>query len=164
MMLPVRAARANDAEAMAGLLNEIIAIGGTTAYEEFFDRSTMIGRYIEAPNLISCVVVEADGSIAGFQGLFRPVPEDPMPPTWAFIATFTRIGRTGSGVGRALFAETLKAARAANVSVIDATIRADNSGGLGFYSRLGFKDYGRLRSIPLKDGTPVDRIRKRFDL
>jgi L-amino acid N-acyltransferase YncA len=164
MILSVRTARLDDAEAMAELLNEIIAIGGTTAYEEPFDRSAMIDRYVEAPNLISCLVAENEGSIAGFQGLFRPIPEDPMPPNWAFIATFARLGRTGSGVGRALFAETLVAARAANVSAIDATIRADNSAGLGFYARMGFRDYDRLLSVPLRNGTPVDRIRKRFNL
>jgi GNAT superfamily N-acetyltransferase len=164
MTMLVRSALVDDAEEMASLLNEIIAIGGTTAYEDFFDRGAIIERYVAAPNLVSCVVAIGAGSIDGFQGLFRPVPEDPMPPGWAFIATFARAGRTGGGVGRALFAETLKRAQAAKVAVIDATIRADNDSGLGFYTRMGFKDYDRLRGVPLKDGTPVDRIRKRFDL
>jgi ribosomal protein S18 acetylase RimI-like enzyme len=48
--------------------------------------------------------------------------------------------------------------------VIDATIRADNTGGLAFYSRQGFVDYDRLVGVPLEDGTPVDRLRKRFDI
>jgi hypothetical protein len=47
---------------------------------------------------------------------------------------------------------------------INATIRADNVGGLAFYSRLGFTDHGISRAVPLRDGTPVDRVSKRFIL
>ncbi len=160
----MRPATVDDAAEMAALLNSIIAIGGTTAYEEPFDRQSMIAAYVAAPNLLCSTVAEDVGFLLGFQGLFHPTPDDPMPAGWAFIATFARPGRTRGGVGRALFAETLRIARAAGVKTIDATIRTDNVSGLGFYARLGFVDYGRLRAVPLKDGTPVDRIRKRFDL
>lgn len=160
----LRPATVEDAAEMAALLNEIITIGGTTAYEEFFDRQSMIAAYVAAPNLICCTVAEEAGLLLGFQGLFHPIPDDPMPAGWAFIATFARSRRQGGGVGRALFGETLRYAHAARVKTIDATIRADNDSGMGFYARLGFRDYGRLKAVALKDGTPVDRIRKRFDL
>jgi len=68
------------------------------------------------------------------------------------------------GIGQKLFSATRFAAKAAEVKTIDATIRADNVGGLKYYSGLGFTDYDVLKQIPLNDGTPVDRIRKRFDL
>jgi RimJ/RimL family protein N-acetyltransferase len=68
------------------------------------------------------------------------------------------------GVGGALFARTLRAAREAGITAIDATIRADNTGGLAFYARLGFVDYDRMVGVPLRNGAPVDRIRKRFDI
>lgn len=164
MTATIRPARPDDAAEMAALLNEIIAIGGTTAYEDPFDEAAMRESYVTAPSLICCTVAESDGVILGFQGLFRPLPDDPLPADWASIATFARIGRAGGGVGRALFTETLRLARANGVATIDATIRADNASGLGFYSRMGFRDYGRLIGVPLKDGTPVDRVRKRFDI
>ena len=164
MNLTTRPATPKDATAMAALLNEIIAIGGTTAYEEPFTTESMDHHYVSAPNLIACTVAEQDGELLGFQGLFWSEEEDPRLAGWAFIATFARVGRTGGGVGRALFAQTVKAARGASVRTIDATIRADNTSGLAFYSRMGFTDYGRLAGVPLKDGTPVDRIQKRFDL
>ena len=164
MNLTTRPATAKDATAMAALLNEMIAIGGTTAYEEPFTTESMDHHYVSARNLIACTVAEQNGELLGFQGLFRPDAEDSLPADWAFIATFARVGHTGGGVGRALFAQTVKAANGAGVRTIDATIRADNTGGLAFYSRMGFTDYGRLAGLPLKDGTPVDRIRKRFDL
>jgi L-amino acid N-acyltransferase YncA len=162
--LTTRPATTKDATAMAALLNEIIAIGGTTAYEEPFSGESMDDHYVSARNLIACTVAERDGELLGFQGLFWPTDEDPFPMGWAFIATFARVGRTGGGVGRALFAATVKAARGAGVRTIDATIRGDNTSGLAFYGRMGFTDYDCLVGVPLKDGTPVDRIRKRFDL
>jgi L-amino acid N-acyltransferase YncA len=162
--LTTRPATAKDATAMAALLNEIIAIGGTTAYEEPFSSESMDHHYVSARNLIACTVAEKDRDLLGFQGLFWPTEEDPLPVGWAFIATFARVGRTGGGVGRALFAETVKAAHSAGVRTIDATIRADNTGGLAFYGRMGFTDYDCLAGVPLKNGTLVDRIRKRFDL
>jgi GNAT superfamily N-acetyltransferase len=164
MTLTLRPAAVDDAADMAALLNEIITIGGTTAYEELFDPQEMTASYVTAPNLICCTVATQDRFLLGFQGLFHPTPDDLLPADWAFIATFARPMRQGGGVGRVLFAETLRIARAAGVKTIDATIRADNEGGLRFYSRLGFVDYDRLHAKPLRDGTPVDRIRKRLDL
>jgi L-amino acid N-acyltransferase YncA len=162
--LTTRPATAQDATAMAVLLNEIIAIGGTTAYEEPFSSESMDHHYVSARNLIACTIAEQNGELLGFQGLFRPTAAEPFPDGWAFIATFARVGRTGGGIGRALFAATVSAARGAGVRTIDATIRADNTGGLTFYGRMGFIDYDRIVGVPLKDGTPVDRVRKRFDL
>lgn len=165
MSLSVRPATPADAVAMADLINAIIAIGGTTAYEEPFDAASMDAAYISLPQLVSCFVAEAGGEIVGFQGLMRSFdPDDPLPDDWATIGTFARVGVQRGGIGAALFASTVEAARAAGVAVIDATIRADNTGGLAFYTRRGFVDYARLVGVPLKDGTPVDRVRKRFEI
>lgn len=163
--LTVRAAQPADAAEMAELLNEIIAAGGTTAYEEPFDAPMMDEHYVSGPDVVCCTVAERDGRIVGFQGLFWPHgPDDPFPPRWAIIATFAKRGETGGGIGTALFARTRERAKAAGVVTIDATIRADNLGGLAYYARMGFADYDRLVAVPLKDGTPVDRVRTRLDL
>jgi len=164
MTLSTRRATTDDAPAMAVLINEIIAIGGTTAYEDLFTPEGMDHEFISPPYLLSCTLVEDEGRLLGFQVLLWPNAEEPFPDGWAYIGTYARVGHTGSGIGRTLFAETLKAARAAGVKSIDATIRADNTGGLAFYSRMGFVDYDRKVGVPLKDGTLVDRVRKRFDL
>lgn len=165
MSLTVRHATHADAAAMAELINAIIAIGGTTAYEEPFDAMSMDAAYISLPQLVSCFVAEIDGRIVGFQGLMRSFDDDdPFPDDWGIIGTFAEVGLVRRGVGAALFARTVEAARAASIRTLDATIRADNTGGLAFYSRLGFQDYHRLLARPLKDGTPVDRIRKRYEV
>jgi L-amino acid N-acyltransferase YncA len=164
MTLTTRRAAPGDAEKMAALINEIIEIGGTTAYETPFDRDAADEEFISAPHVISSIVAEENGKLLGFQILLGSTEEEPMPPGWGAIGTYARVGQTRGGVGRTLFEETLKAARAAGVRTIDATIRADNAGGLAFYSRMGFVDYDRRAGVPLKNGTRVDRVRKRFDL
>ena len=160
----VRPARLSDAAEMTVLINEIIAAGGTTAYEDPFTGDSMAANYIAAPLLIACHVAEVDGKVQGFQALWHPRPDSAVPDGWAIIATFAKLGGSQRGIGSALFEATKTAARAAGVTTIDATIRADNSGGLAFYSSRGFVDYDRLIDVPLKDGRPVDRVRKRFDL
>ena len=165
MVITVRPATSADAAAMAEMINAIIAIGGSTAYEEPFDAASMDAAYISLPQLVSCFVAEHEGQIVGFQGPMRSFdPHDPLPEHWATIGTFARVGLTRRGVCRALFTATVKAAREADIHVIDATIRADNTSGLAFYSRQGFADYDRLVGVPLTDGRPVDRIRKRYDI
>jgi len=66
------------------------------------------------------------------------------------------------GVGSALFPVTRVAAEELGLKFINATIRADNVSGLAYYAKMGFETYDRLVQIPLLDGTPVDRIKKRF--
>lgn len=149
---------------MAALLNEIIEIGGTTAYETPFTREAMEVEYITSPGVMSCFVAEDGEQLLGFQGLFSPNDDDPARSDWGYIATFADVRSTGRGVGRKLLAATIAAARDAGVSTIDATIRADNTSGLGFYERMGFRDYDRIVGVPLNDGTPVDRVRKKLEI
>jgi L-amino acid N-acyltransferase YncA len=165
MHVTTRPAVPADAPQMTALLNEIIAIGGTTAHERPFDDDRMLHHYIHPERHISTIVAELDQSIAGFQMLVWPDPTiGPMPDHWGFIASFVKVGITGKGIGRALFTATCAAARAAGCLHMDATIRADNASGLRFYSAMGFTDYDIFPAVPLRDGRLVDRIRKRFDL
>ena len=162
----IRAAIPADADALAALLSQIIDAGGTTAHLNPFDAPRMLNHYIAPPLAISCFVAQVGGTIAGFQALEWSDPNwpgpDSLPADWALIASFVHADFQGRGIGKALFTKTLAAAQCAGARCIDATIRADNQGGLAFYTSLGFTDYSRLRDIPLSDGTLVDRVRKRL--
>lgn len=162
--IKLRPATSEDANRLAALLNQIIKTGGTTAHLHPFDRERLLNHYLAPPSAISCFVAEVGGTIAGFQALEWSDPNwpgpDSLPPDWALIASFVDADFQGRGIGKALFTKTLAAAQSAGARCIDATIRADNQGGLAFYTSLGFTDYSRLRDIPLSDGTLVDRIRK----
>lgn len=163
MTLTVRPVQDDDADELAQLLNAIIARGGTTALEEPFTGASLAAAYLTGPDVICCfVAVEpATGRLEGFQTLGR-YPN--LPPDIGDIGTFARVGGTQRGVGSALFAATKSEARARGLSAINATIRADNVGGLTFYTRQGFVDHDVVEGAPLKDGRKVGRVRKRYAL
>jgi L-amino acid N-acyltransferase YncA len=163
MKIVVRPAEAADAEPLTELINAIIARGGTTALEEPYTPGKLNWIYLTGPDVICCfVALRAEtGEILGFQTLGRyPGLEAGL----GDIGTFACIGGQQKGVGTALFAATRERAAALGLAEINATIRADNTGGLRFYSRMGFVDHHVDKDVPLKSGAPVDRVSKRFAL
>jgi L-amino acid N-acyltransferase YncA len=159
----VRLVAPEDAPALAELLNAVIARGGTTALEDAFSPEQLAETYLDGPNVLVCLVAvdTESGRIEGFQtlGRYPNLPED-----IGDIGTFARVDGAKRGVGSALFVEMMKQARALGLSEINATIRADNEGGLAFYTKQGFVDHAVTVAVPLKDGTLVDRIHKRYPL
>lgn len=155
----IRRAVSADAEELSGLLNEIIQAGGTTALETPLSAAEFADWFIDGEFALVCHVAECDRLLVGFQSL--SLYGDP-PKGLADIATFARITPKKRGVGSALFPATRAAAKELGLEMINATIRADNVSGLAYYERMGFETYDRLVQVPLLDGTPVDRIKKRF--
>ncbi|WP_034853539.1 GNAT family N-acetyltransferase [Sinorhizobium sojae] len=156
----VRTARTADVPALRGFLNEIIRIGGTTAHETPFTNERFASHFLAGPGFVSCFVAEdGEGRPCAFQALER---SDGLPDRWVDIGTFARPHRKVPGAGSALFAATRAHARDAGFAAINATIRADNVGGLAYYSRMGFIDYKIDEAVPLKGGRRVDRISKRY--
>lgn len=163
MTLDVRPVREDDADELAELLNAIIARGGTTALEEPFTGPALAAAYLTGAEVICCfVAADAEtGRLEGFQTLGR---YPGLPDDIGDIGTFARVGGTQRGVGSALFAATKAEAKARGLAAINATIRADNTGGLAFYTRQGFVDHDVVEGAPLKDGRRVGRVRKRYAL
>jgi len=143
--ISVRPAEEGDLQAMCDLLNEIIAIGGTTAQRSAFDVDRMRGHYFAPPTGISCFVAVEGETVLGFQALEWSDPswrdEYQLPDNWASIATFVAPQAQGKGVGKLLFDMTRKSAEDAGVHAIDATIRSENLGGQVYYGGLGFEAY-----------------------
>lgn len=146
---------------MAALLNRIIAIGGTTAHEAPFAPEAVIAHYIEGAEQICCHLAEDDLGLIGFQSVGHNAA---LPEGWGDIGTFVTPDRQRTGAGQALFAVTRTAARGAGVKVLNATIRADNAPGLGYYARRGFVDYAEDPDFTLKSGARVGRVSRRFEL
>ncbi len=159
----IRPVTQDDAHELATLLNAIIARGGTTAFEDPFEPRDLADTMLIGPDVICCFVAadRSTGKLIGFQTLGR---SNKLPKDIGDIATFALVGGTQKGVGSALFDVVRTEARKRGLTAINATIRADNSGGLAFYRRMGFVDHAVARGVPLKDGTPVDRISKRYSL
>ncbi|KIC42816.1 hypothetical protein RA27_05615 [Ruegeria sp. ANG-R] len=161
-MIVVRPMMKEDVADACAILNQIIEIGGTTAFETPFSDALFVTSYLEGSDKVCChVALDNKGQVAGFQWLGT---RQGLPDSCADIATFTRRQPALKGAGRALFWETEKVARALGFTSINATIRADNTMGLSYYDKMGFRDFSVDYGVPLRDGTPVDRISKRLDL
>jgi L-amino acid N-acyltransferase YncA len=161
--LEIRDVALADAPELAELLNAIIAQGGTTALEDPFTPDRLARTYLVGPDVHCCFVAidAATGRLEGFQTLGR---YPALPDDIGDIGTFARVDGKQRGVGSALFAATRDRARQLGLTAINATIRADNVGGLAFYGKMGFEDHSVTPGRPLKDGRLVERVNKRFRL
>ncbi len=161
-MIHVRRAGGLDAAPMAALLTAIIVKGGTTAKTKPVTRHTLLGWMAAQPHKSAWHLAENDkGEVIGFQYI---EPHADLPADACDIATFVRLGSTGLGIGAKLFDATRSASHALGYRWINATIRADNAGGLAYYQSRGFETYARKRNVTLEDGSLTDKISKRFDL
>jgi L-amino acid N-acyltransferase YncA len=151
-----------DTVSMARLLNEIITTGGTTALVRSVTADD-IADWIATASERSAWHVALDDAerVVGFQWIS---PHPALPPQACDIASFVQIGQSGLGIGSALFRATSKAAKTLGYHWINATIRADNEGGLIYYQSRGFRDWARDTQVSLDNGVIVDKISKRYDV
>lgn len=160
--LHITRACAADTREMAELLNQIIDLGGTTAFLDPLTSSD-IQDWVDTAGArgLGFVARTEAGQMVGFQWV------DPHPTLGrdvAQIASFVRPGATGIGIGSQLFNATRKVTRDLGYAWIDATIRADNESGLTYYQSQGFETYRTDSTAQLSDGRQVGKISKRFDL
>lgn len=159
--ITIRRAGPLDARPMAELLNEIIAIGGTTAITEPATTDSFRTYMEESRRSAWHLAEDAGGEVLGFQWINQI---ESLPPEAASIATFSKVGKTKLGIGSKLFAVTVQAARDLGYTWINADIRADNQGGLTYYQSRGFETYATKTGVTLPCGLVVDKVLKRFDL
>lgn len=151
-----------DQGSMARLLNAIIEKGGTTALTRpVTGRDIADWMAVQAPRSAWHVALDEAEQVVGFQWI---TPHENLPPEAVDVATFVALGQSGLGIGSALFDATRKAARDLGYQWINATIRADNEGGLTYYQSRGFRDWAYDEGVRLDSGLIVDKISKRFDL
>jgi L-amino acid N-acyltransferase YncA len=161
-MIRVRRAMPLDTPSMARLLNRIIEAGGTTALTRPVTADDLANWMRYEPGRSAWHVALDDAErVVGFQWI---QPHEHLPAKSADIATFVQTGQTGLGIGSALFEATKKAAKSLGYEWINATVRADNSGGLTYYQSRGFRDWHLDEAVRLDSGLVVDKISKRFDL
>ena len=137
----VREAMASDASAMSQILRDILAVWKSDRPSSI---SHVIAHYVEHPERLSCsVAVDRSGAVLGFQSLKRAEEGNAygLPAGWGIIGTYVDAKAAGRGVGKALFASSLDAARKADLKEIDATIGENNLSGLAYYDAIGFRTY-----------------------
>jgi L-amino acid N-acyltransferase YncA len=161
-MIKVRNPIPLDAPHMARILNEIIEIGGTTAMTRPITGDDLIERMAANPGKSAWqVALDDTETVVGFQWIG---PHTELPSKSCDIATFVQVGRTQLGIGSALFDATKAAAKALGYVWINATIRADNTGGLTYYQSRGFRDWHFDQGVALASGQVVNKISKRYDI
>lgn len=153
----IRRATEDDASAMSRVLREIIALTGRSRPH---DPAFALSHYIAAPDGILCSVAVDDDGVMGFQSLKRAGASNRynLPEGWGIIGTHISPRAHRRGVGKALFANSLKAAYEAGLPRIDATIGADNPMGLRYYEAMGFRTYREGDGLVQKlfELTPAD--------
>ena len=153
----IRPAAATDAVAMTGVLNQIIAIGGTTAHETPKSAQQVLADYVTGPDVLSSVVTLVEDRLIGWQSVGRWQDE-------AHIGTFVAPDVQAKGAGAAMFALTCDTVQKAGVPYLVASIRADNDPGLRYYARMGFTDFASEPHFALSTGQIVGRTHRRFDV
>ena len=153
----IRPATASDAFAMTQILNQIIAIGGTTAHETPKSAQQVLADYVTGPDVLSSVVTLVEDRLIGWQSVGRWQDE-------AHIGTFVAPDVQAKGAGSAMFALTCDIVQKAGVPYLVASIRADNEPGLRYYARLGFADFAAEPHFALSTGQIVGRVHRRLDV
>ncbi|MFF2520745.1 GNAT family N-acetyltransferase [Streptomyces liangshanensis] len=159
----VRPARSGDTEAIREIRNH--AIEHSTALWTQTPQSPAEGAAWLAAHLErgSAFVADVDGEVAGFAVYgpwrqldgFRHTVED---------SVYVREGRHGLGIGSALLAVLIDAAREAGHHVVVAGIEAENASSIRLHERHGFDNVGTVPEVGTKFGRWLDLTTMRLPL
>lgn len=157
MTFVVRAMTIEDVPACVVIINHTISLGGSSAYEDPYAEADFAAHYFEEAEVSN--VVLKDHRIVGFQGAFE------VEPGVFSIGSFTDQLNPARGAGAAMFEKTRVDCKRLGGTSIIAKITEDNTGGLVYYSKMGFvDDYVKPADHTRPDGRTVDRIVKRYPL
>ncbi|HEU4687914.1 MAG TPA: GNAT family N-acetyltransferase [Vicinamibacterales bacterium] len=160
MALLIRDVTPDDAEAVVGILNPIIAARVYTVFDAPFtvdDERDYILRF-PLRGVWKVAVRQPDGEVVGFQVL------EPFGPyTSAFdhvgsLGTYVALDQRRQGIAAALFSATFRAARQKGFEKIFTFVRADNPAALAAYTRQGFTVIGTARRHAKIDGRYIDEV------
>ena len=157
MELTVREAVPDDAAAIAGILNPIIAARVYTALDTTFsvaEERAFIERF-PSRGIFHVATTRIDGRIVGFQNI------EPFADLRAFdhvgvIGTWVDLQSRRLGVATRLFEETFAAAYGKGYRKLFAYVRTDNPAALAAYQRHGFEIIGVARKHARIDGRYID--------
>ena len=140
--MTVRPATEADLEAVVDLLEAVVAEGRWLGAEPPIDRAEHLERLREGlsePSRRALLVAEADGTVVGHLGLGL------ASYGVANLSMFVAAGWRGRGIGSALVAEALSAARELGAHKVALQVWPNNRAALALYTRFGFATEGVLR-------------------
>ncbi len=145
----IRPATPDDVDGMVAVLQALTTAGLRTRPD---DPEFTLNNYVQPPNGILCSVAVDNHGVRGLQALTRALENNQwgVTPGWGIIGTHISPDAARQGIGKALFAATIKAARDAGLAHIDATIASTNAGGLAYYEAMGFRTYREMNGAICK--------------
>ena len=160
MDLLVREVQLDDAEAIVGILNPIIAAEVYTAFTTPFTVEAEREYILHFPQhgVFHVAVCRHEQKIVGFQS---------MEPFATYTHAFDHVGVLGTyvslpyrrqNIGRSLFKATFEAARCKGYEKLLTFVRADNVAALATYLNQGFHIVGRAQRQAKSNGMYVDEI------
>ena len=141
MAIEVRPADVADIEDVLDVFEAVVAEGrwlGTQAPVDRVERAQRWRASIDDPRQEMLVAVE-DGRVVGHLGL------DVAPYGVASLGMAVAAARRGRGVGSALLAEAVAAARRLGAHKVALQVWPHNAAALSLYRKFGFVEEGRLR-------------------
>ncbi|KUM99567.1 acetyltransferase [Streptomyces yokosukanensis] len=159
----VRPARPDDVEAVRAIRNH--AVEHSTALwtqtpQTPAEGATWLAAHLERG---SAFVAEADGEVAGF-AVYGPWRELEGYRHTVENSVYVREGRHGLGIGSALLAALVTAAREAGHHVMIAGIEAENTASIRLHERFGFHHVGTAPEVGTKFGRRLDLTLMRLPL
>ena len=153
----VRAATAADVEAVVDLLEAVVGEGRWLGSEPPLDRREHLERLaaeLGEPGGSTLLVGETpDGEVVGHLNLSR------RPYGVANLSMFVAARWRGRGVGSALVAAALAAARRSGAHKVALQVWPNNRSALSLYAKFGFVEEGRLRRhYRRRDGSLWDAV------
>jgi L-amino acid N-acyltransferase YncA len=156
----IRDARPDDADAIARILNQVIAARVYTVFDTPFTVEQE-RRFIEAfPSRGVFLVAEStdDRRVIGFQNVEPFAAFTHALDHVGVIGTFIDLERRRQGIGRRLFQSTFDATIRKGYEKLLAYIRADNAAALATYAAQGFRVIGTARAQAKIGGTYIDEV------
>lgn len=156
--MKLRAARAGDAEGLAGIVNHYIR-ETTISFNETEKTAEDMAAAVTDRLVVGhgFVVAEQDGALLGY-ATYGPFRGGTGYRETLEHTVLLRPGAVGQGIGRALMAALEEEAHEAGVHSLIGGISAENSGGIDFHRRIGFIEVGRVAQAGLKAGRRIDLV------
>jgi ribosomal protein S18 acetylase RimI-like enzyme len=143
MTVRVRRASVDDGQAVADVLNSVIAEGKYTILDRAFsveEERDFIAAM--ARRKAALYVAEIDGQIVGIQSIDLFSDHADSVRHVATVGTWLRREFRGRGIGRLLAEESFRFARSHGYTKIMIQVLAHNDAALRFYRSLGFQEIG----------------------
>jgi len=159
-VIEIRDVRIEDAEAIAAILNPIIAARCYTAFDTpvTIEQEREFIRNFPARGIFLVGVDTTTSHVVGFQDVSPFADFTRAFDHVGIIGTYVDLDRRRQGIASALFRATFEAARRNGYEKFFTYVRADNASGLDTYLRHGFRIVGTAERHAKIDGTYVDEI------